>query len=81
MALPGFQKKQAMADVGDECLFIHGFGYNRRRWPSDSYYQEMGQIAYGHAAMAIKPMDDLYLHLETNFPIMGKVLTQIKQMV
>jgi hypothetical protein len=41
----------------------------------------MGKIAYGHAAMAIKPTDDLYLHLETNFPIMGKVLTQIKQMV
>jgi hypothetical protein len=35
--------------VGDECLIIHSYPLKRNRWPSSTYYQDMGQIAYGFA--------------------------------
>jgi hypothetical protein len=75
--LPGFQKKQSMSVVGDECLWIYGFGCNRSRWPSASYYVDMGTMAYGHASIAIQPTDLLYSHLEENFNLMGKVIRKI----
>ena len=80
-SLPDFQKKQSMAAIGDECLFIHGFEIKKRRWPSDSYYQNMGKIAYGSAAIAIHPEDRLYLHLEDHFELLGSVLNQFNRMV
>ena len=79
-ALPCYQKKQVMASVGDECLFIHGFGIKKRRWPSSTYYQEMGKIAYGTAAIAIPPNDILYAHLETNFELLSEVIHQFSQL-
>lgn len=80
-ALPDYQKKQSMAAIGDECLFIHGFGIKKKRWPSETYYQNMGKIAYGSAAIAINPEDRLYLHLEDHFEILGTVLNQFNRMV
>ena len=35
--------------VGDECLLIHSYPLKRQRWPSSTYYQDMGLIAYGFA--------------------------------
>ena len=81
MSKPGYQKKQAMAVIGDECLFIHGFEYNKRKWPTETYFQDMGIMAYGHASVALRPPDILYSHLEQNFNLMGKVIRQINKMV
>ena len=81
MSLPGFQKKQSMVAVGDECLFVWGFGIKKNKWPSKNYYFDMGRISYGNAAIAIQPDDPLYYHLEQNFAIMGKVLNQIGKMI
>ena len=81
MSLPCYQKKQAMSIIGDECLFIHGFEMKKRRWPSESYYRDMGTLAYGHASVAIPPDDPLYSHLEHNFTLLGKVIRQISKMI
>jgi hypothetical protein len=81
MSLPGFQKKQAMSIIGDECLFIHGFEMKKKRWPTNTYYHEMGTLAYGYASVAIPPDDPLYSHLENNFQLLGKVIRQIGQMI
>ena len=81
MSLPGFQKKQSMAMVGDECLFIFGFQYNQRKWPAPKYYQDMGMMAYGSASIALSPTDNLYQHLEQNFSLLGSVIRQINKMV
>lgn len=32
--------------IGDECLLIQSFPFHRCRWPSESYYIEMGKMAY-----------------------------------
>lgn len=81
MSLPGYQKRQSMAMLGDECLFIAGFEMKKRRWPSNSYYHDVGAMAYGYAAFAIPPPDPLYSHLENNFNLLGKVIRQINKMI
>jgi hypothetical protein len=35
--------------LGDECLLIHSLPIKQSKWPSPTYYQEMGVIAYGYA--------------------------------
>lgn len=32
--------------IGDECLLIQSFPLKRRRWPSETYYVDMGKMAY-----------------------------------
>jgi len=34
--------------IGDECLLIHSFPVKKQKWPSPTYYQDMGMIAYGY---------------------------------
>ena len=78
-SLPGYQKKQAMSSLGDECLYISGFGLKKNKWPSKTYYSNMGSMAYGYAAISLLPMDPLYSHLENNFTLLEKVIQQISK--
>ena len=41
--------KERYKNVGDECLLIHSYPMKKQRWPSPTYYQDMGMIAYGYA--------------------------------
>ena len=46
-------KKQARYQpIADECLLINSYPLNRRRWPSETYYKDMGCIAYGLARIS-----------------------------
>lgn len=56
-----------LTEVADECLLIHSYPLRRTKWPTDTYYQDMGITAYGLAAHA----------MEHNFIRAGKVLTAI----
>jgi hypothetical protein len=51
--------------IGDECLLINSYPLRRKRWPSDTYYRDMGTIAYGMACIP---------KMETNFDSASKVL-------
>jgi hypothetical protein len=51
--------------IGDECLLINSFPLKKRRWPSNTYYVEMGTIAYGMANLTL---------MEQNFENASKVL-------
>jgi hypothetical protein len=53
--------------VADECLLIHSYPFKRGRWPTDTYYQEIGITAYGLAGHA----------METHFIPASKILTSI----
>jgi hypothetical protein len=35
--------------IADECLLIHSYPLKPRYWPTERYYQDMGEIAYGMA--------------------------------
>lgn len=41
--------RQQLLGVADECLLIHSYPFRQHRWPSPSYYQDMGTTAYGLA--------------------------------
>ena len=51
--------------IADECLLIHSYPLKRRRWPSDTYYREMGTAAYSLAHIEI---------MEQNFEQASRVL-------
>ena len=39
--------------IADECLLINSYPLKRRRWPSETYYIEMGTVAYGLANITV----------------------------
>lgn len=59
--------KERYKDVGDECLLIHSYPFKKQKWPSPTYYQEMGMIAYGYANHM----------MEEHFVPASKVLTAV----
>lgn len=54
--------------IADECLLIHSYPLNRRRWPTETYYMEMGMTAYGLANIEI---------MESNFEPASRVLRKV----
>jgi hypothetical protein len=51
--------------IADECLLINSYPLKKRRWPSETYYQDLGKIAYGMAHIEL---------MEHNFVKASKVL-------
>ncbi len=43
------RKKENLLSVADECLLINSYPLKKQRWPSETYYVDMGTIAYGYA--------------------------------
>ena len=62
--------KQALGKVGDECLLIQSFPLRFHRWPSDTYYIDMGTIGYGLAGNSV---------MEQNFVTASKILNSMFQ--
>lgn len=69
-------RDQHLANVADICLFYDGFKIKQRRWPTLTYYQDMGTTAYGMAY--VNGRNDVYNQLETNFKLCSKVLNGIR---
>ena len=76
--LPIAQRKVLLKDVGDECLLINAMEWNKRRWPSNNYYTEMGQMAYMNRAFAVRPVEDIYDDLSMEFTTVTQVLRKCR---
>jgi hypothetical protein len=76
--LPIEAKKQALKSVGDECLLINSMEWGKRRWPSDNYYADMGQMAYITRAYAVRPPENLYDDLAIQFQTATKILRKCR---
>ena len=76
--LPIAQRKVLLKDVGDECLLINAMEWNKRRWPSNNYYAEMGQMAYMNRAFAVRPVEDIYDDLSMEFDTVTQVLRKCR---
>lgn len=59
---------QKYQPIADECLLINSYPLKRQRWPSDTYYIDMGTIAYGLANLP---------KMEQNFEDASRVLHTI----
>ena len=76
--LPITQRKVLLKDIGDECLLINAMEWNKRRWPSDNYYVEMGQSAYMNRAYVVNPIEDIYDNLAISFATVTQVLRKCR---
>jgi hypothetical protein len=66
--LTAMQSNRNYQPIADECLLVHSYPLKRNRWPSDNYYKDMGQIAYGLANIEI---------MERNFDLASRVLNAV----
>ena len=74
--LPTSQRKHILKEVGDECLIINSMEWGKPKWPSNSYYADLGTTAYMSRAYAGRPpegpFDDLAYEFETATKILRK---------
>jgi len=76
---PNRIRQHILKEVGDECLLIHSMEWGRPRWPSNSYYHDMGQTAYVTRAYIDNPPDILYDDLAMDFDLVTKILRNCRQ--
>ena len=72
--LSGKTRAQALQTIGEECLFINGWQIKQERWPTKTYFVEMGEIAFGLASTSTRPADKLLELASDNFQLMSSVL-------
>ena len=70
-----YNRQQQLKDIGDICLFYDGFKIKQGRWPTLTYYREMGTTAYG--MVHVYTSDDIYEQLENKFTLCSKILSNI----
>jgi hypothetical protein len=71
--------KESYLNTGDECLLIHSFPIKRSKWPSPTYYLEMGATAYGLAnhimAKHVEPASKIMIGIfNRNIDQLGQIL-------
>lgn len=67
-------------NIGDGCLFVDAWKIRPARLVSNDYYRRIGQIAYGYAALASKPVDGLFEKLSREFRALSLVLSGVRQL-
>jgi hypothetical protein len=77
-AFPAIKRKQALLLAAEECLLITGLELTKNKWPSKSYYTDLGRLAYDQVAFAYQPVDTFYIELAENFKLLSSVLNKCK---
>ncbi|MFM7484444.1 MAG: hypothetical protein ACKN9M_04340 [Burkholderiaceae bacterium] len=67
--------------IGDSCLIVDAWDVRRARLTSRDYYEKLGQAAYAYAAMASRPMDELFQRIAREFACLSKVLAGVKPQI
>lgn len=80
-AMPVVHRKQVLKEVADECLLIHAMEWNHRRWPSNNYYQELGQTAYINRAFIVRPPEDIYDDMAAEFNNATRILRRLRSVI
>lgn len=76
--LPLKQKKEKFLSSAEECLLIDGLELAKNRWPTKTYYRDLGTMAYDQLAYTHRPPDEFYINLASNFSLLSKVLNKCK---
>jgi hypothetical protein len=71
-------KKKLLEKVAEECLLINGLKLNKRRWPSETYFLDMGQLALETRAFTIRPPELFYEAIARQLPRISIVLDSVK---
>ena len=65
-------RKKDFLNIADECLLIHSYPLRQHRWPSPTYYSDMGTTAYGMADHLME------VHFETASRVLNSIFRRIK---
>jgi hypothetical protein len=76
--LPVPVRKQELKTVGDECLLISSMGWGSHKWPSKTYYADIGQAAYMSRAYVANPPESLFDDLAYEFVTATRILSKCK---
>lgn len=76
--LPTHQRKLVLKEVGDECLLINAMEWGKPRWPSQSYYADLGIAAYMNRAYVGRPLEGLFDDLAYEFETATKILRKCR---
>jgi hypothetical protein len=74
MNTDGETKKTNLTRLAEECILIDGLKLNRKRWPSLSYYVDMGQLALGYRTYSERPPELFYDRVAREFTTITKVI-------
>lgn len=70
----GETRKKHLLEIAEECMLIDGLKLNSRRWPSSTYYSDMGKLALEHRAWADRPPELFYEKIASQFKNISTVL-------
>ena len=71
-------RKQHLQEIAQECMLIDGLELNSRRWPSKSYFIDMGRLALEQRAWIHRPPELFYERLAYDFTNISKILHEVK---
>ena len=75
---PTLVRKQVLKEVGDECLLINSMEWGKHRWPSQTYYSDLGQMAYINRAFIVRPPEAVYDDLALSWDTATQVLRKCR---
>jgi hypothetical protein len=74
----GEARKRNFEEIAQECLLIDGLELNSRRWPSNSYFRDMGKLALEHRAWTDRPPELFFERISHQFDKISQVLHTVK---
>lgn len=77
MQKTGELRRQHLERVAEECLLIFGLELGKSKWPTKTYYQEMGQLALEYRAYSPRPPDPFYERVAQHFGLLSSVLNNL----
>jgi hypothetical protein len=78
LEFPKARTQEDYLQIGDNCLFVDAWDVKRARLVAQNYYEQMGQIAYSSAAIASRPVNELYERVAREFRLLSRVLRGIR---
>jgi hypothetical protein len=78
LSFPQARTPEDFRQIGDDCLFVDAWDVRRARLVNRDYYQRMGQIAYSSAAIASRPINELYERVAKEFSLLSQVLRGVR---
>lgn len=69
-------RKLHLQNIAEECLLIDGLKLNNRKWPSKTYFKDMGILALEHRAYIERPPELFYEKIANAFDKISYVINK-----
>lgn len=80
LEFPAARTPEDFRQIGDSCLFVDAWRVRKARLVSSDYYQNLGRIAYASAALASRPIDEMFEQVAQAFPMLSRVLRGVQEL-